>query len=72
MFRRIIYGLIAVTLIDYPAFQLDLTVLVSLGVAMFIAYIKPYERKIINFMETFNEMCFIGLTITFYAFTEQY
>ena len=46
--------------------------MVSLGVAIFITYVKPFERPIVNFIESFNEVCFIGLTVTFYAFTEQY
>lgn len=39
---------------------------------MFLVYVKPFERKIVNYMESFNEVCIILLTVTFYAFTMHY
>jgi hypothetical protein len=37
---------------------------------MFDVNYAPFKKKIANYMEVFNELCFLFLTFNFYLFTD--
>jgi len=66
--RRIILTVIAVTLYDYPLFQCQLNILSNLFAMMYFAYVQPYDSKLMNCVEIFNEFCILMVSYTMILF----
>eukprot|EP00347_Sterkiella_histriomuscorum_P023780 403333415 len=55
MFRRLTYIVILVLLADYPLLQIVLCAFKTLLMVIYFIVIQPFESKLTNFMQIFNE-----------------
>ncbi|CDW75881.1 UNKNOWN [Stylonychia lemnae] len=55
LFRRLLYIWILVLLTGYPALQIMLCILKTIGMLSYLIYVQPFKNKINNAMNIFNE-----------------
>ena len=68
--RRLLISICCVYLINYPVFQIQLYIALSLTNVIFIILAKPYEGMRANYTEVFNELTILGVSIHLLVFTD--
>ena len=69
MLRRLFIAFVAIMLKKYSYLQVQLMVLHSLLVLIYIAAVRPFELPLMNRMEIFNEFCILLAATHLYWFT---
>lgn len=59
LFRRLIYALTQILLIDYPVAQASLNVFFSLIMCLYLIIYRPFKEKPINFIQITGEVCVV-------------
>jgi hypothetical protein len=70
LMRRLLYALTLVLLGDYPLFQLFIMQTLVVSNAIYLVSVKPYETKLSNYSEIFNEICILTCTNFLYIYTD--
>ena len=60
-----------VMLSDYPAFQVMIFIFLSELNIIYLIQCRPYEDRLMNLNEIFNEGCVLASSYTLLMFTEQ-
>jgi hypothetical protein len=68
--RRIIYVEIAFKMGDYPCQQIQLLLLMGLGIQIYIGRVRPMHTRSLNLFEFFNDICVFLVTQHFLLFTD--
>jgi hypothetical protein len=68
--RRVALSLILVILKNQPEIQIFLMIYISLAFLSYILRVRPFESKILNFLEIFNECVILGCLYHMLIFTE--
>ena len=69
MIRRLIFAIIAIFLSELLVIQLLMHTLSSIGILMFLFYLKPLESKFLNAIEIMNEITLLISSYFLYFFT---
>ncbi len=70
MIRRLLIAIIAVFAKPIPFVQVIVIALHSLGVLLYISFVKPFEMPLLNYLEVFNEFCILIATYHLFIFTD--
>ncbi len=70
MLRRLWIALIATTLKQYSFLQVQLIVLHSIVMTVYVTLFKPFELLLLNKMEVFNEFSILLATLHLFTFTQ--
>lgn len=70
MLRRLVFTAVANFLGNSPTLQVQLIVMHSVIVLMYIKLARPFESPLVNFMEVFNEFCILIAACHLFCFTE--
>jgi hypothetical protein len=65
LLRRFFFALSIVFLKEYVAFQLGINLLLSAGMMIFMTHAKPYDSRLQNFFELYNEMTILATILLF-------
>jgi hypothetical protein len=65
LIRRFFFALSIVFLKEYMAFQLGINLLLSAGMTIFMTHSMPYDSKMQNFFELYNEMTILATSLLF-------
>lgn len=68
--RRLSLSLILVFLKGFPIIQVFLMIFVSLAFVIYICSVRPFESKILNMIELFNELVILSCLYHMVIFTE--
>jgi hypothetical protein len=68
--RRLIFFLTVFFLQNYSSVQLIITIVVNLFMMMYQGYNNPFESKLKNKLNLFNEVCILLSSILFICFSE--
>ena len=72
LLRKFIFAFIIVTTFDVQMLKLFGIILIQLFYISFLLSGRPYESRLKNNMEIFNEMCILMIMISFIPFTDHY
>lgn len=67
--RRLMLGC-SIAFFKYQFIQIYFSILSSLGLIMYLLKVMPYEDKLLNVIELFNEMSLLACSYTLLAFTD--
>jgi hypothetical protein len=68
-FRRLLLCATAVYMSNYNYFQIQLTILINIMVIMYIILAQPFDTRMQNKLEIFNECCILAVGYTLLLFT---
>jgi hypothetical protein len=69
--RRLFLVATTVMLSNYPAFQVMIFIFLSELNIIYLIQCRPYEDRLMNLNEIFNEGCVLASSYTLLMFTEQ-
>eukprot|EP00347_Sterkiella_histriomuscorum_P003910 403362470 len=70
--RRLIFVFSVVFLKSYTVFQIQLNVLVTMCLSIYVIEVKPYKSKILNYLDIINESFFLVYSVFLFIFTDAY
>ncbi|TNV73814.1 hypothetical protein FGO68_gene12683 [Halteria grandinella] len=70
MGRRLSFAVIANQLENHPSAQVQLMVLQSVGIFIYIAHVRPFDTNLLNDLEIFNEVSILFATYHLFLFTD--
>ena len=72
LLRRLLFVAVIIFLEESQGLQLGLTTSLSFVMLLLLLKCQPYKEKAQNYMEVFNECCFLFSCFAFVPFTDQY
>jgi uncharacterized protein YhhL (DUF1145 family) len=69
MLRRLLITFVATILKQDPYLQVQLIVLHSVFMIIYLTYVKPFELPLLNYLEIFNEYSILLATYHLFCFT---
>ena len=70
LFRRLIFAAILTHLSDYPIWQIFAFIPTTYVVLIFIGITRPFTMNALNYLELFNEMLILFVTVSLFCFTD--
>lgn len=70
LWRRVLIGTVLVHLLEYPAIVIVIKFIASSWVLSFVFYVKPFDNKIANALEIFNEIMYLMQLYCLLGFTD--
>ena len=68
--RRLINAAVVIFLMDYPGIQVQILIMISLLLLIYLMFIMPMETKRLNYLEIFNELCVLFSCLHLFIFTD--
>ena len=70
MLRRLYFAHVALDYYSVPFIQIQLLILHSIGLVIFNTLVRPFENRMLNNLEIFNEVCILGAAYHLLLFTD--